>query len=80
MDNQPKKRTRTIKKNHATRAVVLTALFFIFMWNLDIAITTLMNGLTMYNGFFTANAAIMYHSSLAGLAFCFITTMFMKWE
>ena len=77
MDNKPEKR---ISRKSVITAVVMTALFFIFMWNLDIAITTLMNGLTMYNGMFTANAAVMCHVSFIGMAVLFVSAIFYKWE
>jgi len=76
MDNQPEKR---ISRKSGITAVTMTALFFIFMWNLDMAITTLMNGLVMYNGLFTANAAVMYHVSFIGMAVLFVTAIFYKW-
>jgi len=80
MDDKPKNCKGRVSKSSATKAVVLTALFFIFMWCHDIAVTSLMNGLTMYNGFFSANAAVMYHVSFYGITLVFLITMFGRWH
>lgn len=69
-----------LRRKAAVFSVTLTAVFFLSMWCHDLAATSIMNGLTLYNGFFTTNAAQMYHISFYAMAACFMAMMFYKWE
>ena len=75
-----KKNKLFLERKSAVTSVVLTAVFFLSMWCHDLAATSIMNGLTLYNGFFTTNAAQMYHISFYTMAVVFMITIFYKWE
>ena len=60
--------------------VTLTALFFMFLWNLDMSVTSIMSGLNMTNGFFSVNPAKMYHLCLCGLSVVLTTAILYNWR
>ena len=60
--------------------VTLTALFFMFLWNLDMSVTIMMNGMTMTNGFFAVNPMKMYHLSLYGLSAIITMAILYNWR
>ena len=73
MDNKPEKRTRL---NLLVTNTVFFSLFFIFIWNIDISVTALINNMALTNGFFSPNPMITYHVSLYGLILTFVITAY----
>ena len=73
MDNQPEKRIR-IKDLVAN--TVFFSLFFIFIWNIDISVTALINGMILTNGFMLVEPAKMYHISLYGIILTFVIAVY----
>ena len=70
MDNKPEKKRIRIKDLVAN--TVFFSLFFIFVWNIDISVTALINNMILTNGFFSPNPMITYHVSLYGIIGTFI--------
>ena len=67
MDDKPESRR--------VKSIVLTALFFIFLWLIDISVTSIINGLTLTNGFWNITPDKTYHIAIYGLTTIFLITI-----